>query len=197
MNNGAPLNDDQNDQRFYCHIFQNLLLEDDDKDHLPIPVFSYITPTMTTSFMLHIMLSMGHFETEVSILMHENLRECLRYCKLIGERNDEESLKSYADILTKRYIIEQVQYFPNSKRVIDHWIVTASNLFCEVIIKDELPVSEMPPVQLSNILSSQEEDILNYRVHMKQNIIDAVYEELGDASIHCCCIPSKEELMEA
>ena len=51
--------------------------------------------------------------------MHENLREYLRYCKLIGEKNDERALKVYANSLTKKYIEEQVQFFPNTKRVID------------------------------------------------------------------------------
>jgi predicted GIY-YIG superfamily endonuclease len=200
--NGANSNEndevlDEDNHRFQCHVYQDLLVDDDNKDHLPIPVFSYITPTMTTSFLLHIMLSMGQFETEVDILMHENLRECLRYCKLIGENNDDESLKSYANNLTKRYIIEQVQYFPNSKRVIDHWIITASNLFRSIIVNDEIPVTEMPSVQLSNILSSQVEEILNYRMRVKQNIIDAAYEELGDANVHRCQIPTKQDLIES
>ena len=187
----------QQDQQLRRHIFENLLYDDDDKDHLPIPVFSYITPTMTTSFLLHIMLSMGRFETEVDILMHESLRECLRYCKLIGESDDDESLKSYADNLTKQYIIEQVQYFPNSKKVIDHWIITASNLFRQVIIHDEIPLTEMPPVQLSTLLASQEENIVNHRLRLKTGLIEAAFEELGEESIRRCRIPSKENLLNA
>ena len=137
---------DEQNLLFQHHVYENLLFADDDKNHLPIPVFSYITPTMRASFLLYIMLSMGHFETEVDILIHENLRECLRYCKLIGENKNEESLKLYADNLTKRYIIEQVQYFPNSKRAIDHWIITANNLFRAIIVRDEVPITEIPPV---------------------------------------------------
>ena len=200
--NGANLNEnheglDEQNLLFQHHVYDNLLFADDDKNHLPIPIFSYITPTMTTSILLHIMLSMGQFETEVDILIHENLRECLRYCKLIGENNNEESLKLYADNLTKRYIIEQVQYFPNSKRVIDHWIITANNLFHAIIVSDEVHITEMPPVQLSNILSSQEEKVLNYRMRIKQNVVDAAYEEIGDTNIRRCHIPTKKDLMES
>ena len=55
----------------------------------------------------------------------------------------------------------------------------------------------MPPVQLSNILSFQEEKILNYRMRIKQNVIDVAYEEIGDTNIRRCHIPTKEDLMES
>ena len=54
------------------------------------------------------MLSMGRFETEIDLIMHRSIRECLRYCGLIGERNDEESITEYANTLTREFIIEQV-----------------------------------------------------------------------------------------
>ena len=149
-------------ETFYEHVINNLLYDDKDKDHLPIPVFSYITPTMTTSFLLHIMLSMGQFETEIDICMHPTLRQCFQYCKLIGKEDDESSLIDYTNILTRKYIEEQLQYFPNTKRVIDFWIVTAYNLFYRVIVDNQLPVTEMPPVQLSSLLASNEEEIINH-----------------------------------
>ena len=44
-------------------IYKELLYNDDIKEHLPIPVFSYIAPTIETSFLLYFMLSEGGFET--------------------------------------------------------------------------------------------------------------------------------------
>ena len=48
---------------FSQYMYKNILHNDDDKDHLPIPVLSYINPTMNTSFMLHIIFSIGIFDT--------------------------------------------------------------------------------------------------------------------------------------
>ena len=155
------------DQEFYKRV-QSDLLFDDEKEHLPIPVFSYITPTMGTSFLLHIILSMGHFETEIDLTMHPNILECLRSCGLVGRNNDTESLKRYADKLLHKFIIEQVQYFPNSQRVIDFWIITASELFQNVIVEDKLPVTEIPPVQLSKLMASTDEDIISYAKKLKR-----------------------------
>ena len=97
-------------QDFCRHVFSNLLHDDDDKDHLPIPVFFYITPTMTTSFILHIMLSMRCFYIKIDLCMHQSLRECLRYFQLIGPDDDEVSLLKDTKILTRRYIELVLQY---------------------------------------------------------------------------------------
>ena len=56
----------------------------------------------------------------------------------------------YSNVLTKEHIEEQVQYFPNVKRVIDYWNITAHNLFRCIIVNNDLPVTAMPPGQLSD-----------------------------------------------
>ena len=60
-------------------------------------LFSYIRPTMVTQFLLHILLSLGRYVTELDLLQHSTLRESFWYAKLIGSCNDEESLKKYSD----------------------------------------------------------------------------------------------------
>ena len=77
---------------FANHVNTFLLYHDDDDNHLPISVFSFIVPTMSTSFILHIMLSMGRFETELDLTIHSSLKQYLRYCGLIGPNDDELSL---------------------------------------------------------------------------------------------------------
>ena len=178
-------------------IFEELIYDDDEKEHLPIPVYSYIAPTMTTSFIIHFLLSEGEFETEIDILLHNSLRESFRYCKLIGPNDDEESLKHYANQLTKRYIEEQVQYFPNTQRVIDFWIITAHKLFYRIIVDDELPISDIPSVQLSSFVSDQIEEILEMAKTTKENLIDAAFREIGLNALMMCNVPTKRELMDA
>ena len=183
---------------FSTHVWTQLIYDDDDeKDHLPIPVFSYIIPTMSTSFLLHIMLSMGKFETEIDLITHQDLRGSLKYCHLIGNNTDEESLLQYANDLTRKWIIEQVQYFPNSQRVIDFWIITAYQLFCDVIVKNELPITEMPPVLLSTLLSQQQADMIEHKRTIKLNLIDAAFNEIGEDGLERCMVPSKEDLIGA
>ena len=54
------------------------LLFDDGCKHLIIPLFSYVKPTLGPRFILHLLLSLGHFETELDLLLKPSLRDSLR-----------------------------------------------------------------------------------------------------------------------
>ena len=69
------------------------MIYEDTARHLPVPVYLFINPTMNTRFLLHLLLSMGHYETEYDMILHPTLRESFKYAKLIGAEVDEESLK--------------------------------------------------------------------------------------------------------
>ena len=70
------------------HIFYN----DDDDEHLPIPVYSGIKPSMGTEFILNKLLSLRRFSTERKLLLNGTLRGCFCNSKLIGEEDDPEYL---------------------------------------------------------------------------------------------------------
>ena len=74
-------------------FMKNNLLYDDEYRHIPIPVFSYVKPTMGPRFILHILLSLGQFDTELDLILHPTLCDSLRYARLIGPLDDDESLK--------------------------------------------------------------------------------------------------------
>ena len=104
--------------------------ENDSSYHnLPIPVYTFTKPSMGHQSILHLLLSMGRFETEVDLTLNESLRASLRYTKLIGPENDEEYLRQYSKDLLKKYVVEQCVQFPNSLRQLDRFIVDAGSLF--------------------------------------------------------------------
>ena len=211
---------DQNDPKFpLCRLFleMNRLfdihvefgLEDDDLEtwqayrkfiyqerekHLPVPVYNYIKPTMGTRFILHILLSMGNFETEYDLILHPSLKESLRYAKLIGPLDDEASLKKYSRQLLRRYILQQLVYFPNSTRVTDSWIVTAKVIFDTVILSDEIPISDMPPMLQTDLDEEKEDIIQSILSSFKKNMLDSAYDEMQN-SLELHQIPPKETLL--
>ena len=74
------------------------------------------------------MLTCGQFDTEINLVLHNNLRESLRYCKLIGLSDNLDDLPKDCDSLLALYINEQLQFLSNSQRVLSQWIITASKL---------------------------------------------------------------------
>ena len=61
----------------FWSVLQFMIYEYLEED-LPVPVYSFIKPAMNTQFILHLLLSMGHYETEYDLILHPILRESFR-----------------------------------------------------------------------------------------------------------------------
>ena len=191
--------DDQNenfisdDDSTLWNFMKHNLLYDDELKHLPIPVHSYVRPTMGPRFILHIMLSLGEFDTEYDLIAHRTLRESLRYAKLIGPLDDDESLLKYSNELMKTFILEQLIYYPNSMKVIDQWIVTAAELFESVIINNEIPITDIPPSHQTALNAVMDEKVLQKWASMDKNILCASFREM-DTCVELYSIPSIQDI---
>ena len=75
-------------------------------------------------------------------LTHPSFRDSLRSVKLIGDNNDEESLKRYVRDITKLYIESQIVYYPNSMKKSETFIVMAYGIF-DVIINNSIPIFKL------------------------------------------------------
>ena len=65
-------------------------------------------------------------------------------------------------------------------QIINFYIVTSNNLFESVILHNDLPITDMLPVQHSIIEASNEEEFGTYWKRIKTNIIDTIFTELDD-----------------
>ena len=52
-------------KQFYQHVHKNLLIKNEEEQHLPIPVYSLLTPMMNLQFLKHIMLFFGRYTTYI------------------------------------------------------------------------------------------------------------------------------------
>ena len=91
----------------------------------------------------NLVVPLTRFETEIDLIQHSSLRDAFRYSKLIGTNDDEESLREYSNKLFVRFIEEQLIYFPNSRQIIDSWIQITGDLFDDVILNGNIPITEM------------------------------------------------------
>ena len=98
---------------------KQFLIIEDEKSNLHVPVYTYIKPQMGHQFILHILLSLGRFETELNLILHSNLQDSLQHAKLIGRKNDEASFQLYSNQLLEKFIKEQLIFFPNLYRILD------------------------------------------------------------------------------
>ena len=143
-------------------LYQNDILYKSEQKHLPIPVYTYTRPTLSVQFLLQLLLCMNHYETEVDLLLHSTLRDSFRADKLIGPSDDPENLKLYSNKLLCLFIHEQLKYFHNTLKTLSMWIVIASKLFDSVIVRNEIPITDMSPVESASLRAAQLEEIIKY-----------------------------------
>ena len=62
--------------------------------------------------------------------------------------------------MLKNYIEKQLVYFPNSFKVLDKWIITSGDIFDSVIIRNEIPITDMPPSHQTSLNESKDEEVV-------------------------------------
>ena len=158
-------------KKFWVHINSNEV-------HLPVIVFDYIKPSIPTRFILHILLSLGCFETEYDLHLHTTLRDSLQYAKLIGPPNDPQDLHNYLDNLLKLFIEEQLVYCTNKKINIQNYIINASDTFNGIILRNEIPIHDMPPLLQANLDSFKDTQVEEMHKNMKKSTLNSIFIEL-------------------
>jgi hypothetical protein len=129
--------------------------EDGDKG-LPIPVYSSVTPRSPVGFVLHVMLVCGKFETELDFRTALSMRESLIAANLIGDRMDTDRQ------LNQLVIKEILPGTPISLRGLDEYIVSAKNVFDGVLLSNDIPVTDIPPCLLTELMCRKDDAIKNY-----------------------------------
>ena len=144
----------------------------------PVVVFSNIRPEDPTRFLVHLLTSMGKFETEFELMSQGNIKQSFIKAKLFTESRDVNEQEASLDRLLKRYILEQLIYYPISTKVFDRYCVSAEQILRTALFDQALPVDGLPPVLYTALYSSTEKSALEYKEAMRNKLIDAVYKEL-------------------
>ena len=65
------------------------------------------------------------------------------------------SLQLYSNQLEKKFKKEELFFFPNSYRIFDIYITYAGQFFDDIIVKNIVPIKDLPPVLQCNYLNQQ------------------------------------------
>ena len=125
---------------------KELFVFDDEGRDLPIPIFSSVTPNNPIPFILHVMLILGKYETELDFWLEPSLRESLAKIGLIPSDFSEPSLlEGYSNCLVRICVEDVFSIQPVSLRKLDDYVVKAKILFDSIILRNEIPSHDIPP----------------------------------------------------
>ena len=143
---------------------RQLFIYDDSTEHdLPIPVYSSVTPHNAVEFLVHMMLMLGEFETELDLQMQGSMRESLAMAKLIDDDfSNEQSMARQINNLVNLVVCEVFYVQPVSLRKLDDYIVMSRRLFDSVILRDEIPINDIPSCILTDMLDNKEMSLQDF-----------------------------------
>lgn len=152
-----------------------------------------VKPTNRNKFLIHVLLSMGSFYTEISLFQSCNIKQCfidsgiLRYPTPSHPTNIEDVNR----ILVK-YILEQLLYLPTGTKSIGRYMRSAKIALTEALLNEYDQIYQTPPVLNSVMEKNASESTKEYIKSLKSNIIQVLKVNLGDV-----CEPTYEELLNA
>ena len=118
---------------------------------------------------------MGKYQTELDALCNPSFRQSFINVKLIGDEIDIESLKQYSRNLTRKYIEEQVVYYPNSMSQTETYIVMAKGIFDDIIINNAIHINELPPVTMSDVRNEKSDENKRFWKDIKISQLNEIY----------------------
>lgn len=163
---------------------------------LPVVVFSNVRPRNACKFAIHLVLSMGHFETERDVWAHPSIRGALTRCRLIppGPCNS-----VTVDGLLTKWIDDQLKTYPVNTSTLDQYIICAHDIIESLLIHDALPINEIPPVMYTSLVQYTDQKIQRFLREAKESCIDATLKALNEVygSHLPSVLPSRVSLLDA
>ena len=171
------------------------LVAEDDGMPLPIPVFSNITPRNPSWFLLHIMLLLGEVGTELDLKDTESMKHSLAISKLIPSDNldNEEMLLKYSNNLLRRVITEVFPILPITMRMMEEYIVMTKRLLDSVLLSKGIPVTDLPPCILTQMLNNTDEELKKEWDERTKAQLNAMLSTIPPF----CGLPPRDEIVAA
>ena len=177
-----------------------VFISGDHKDHMPIVVFSNVKPKNASKFVIHVLLSLGRFQTEVDLWRLPSMRQAFVAAGLMEAKPLQDYTLNDVDYILDTWIRDQLRFYPIGNRKFDEYIVNASNIFKKVILEDEIPMDELPPYYYTSLVQECNEDIMKYIEECKEILADSALNSLenvyGQESTKAFC-PSRDQILGA
>ena len=154
-------------------------------DQVPLTVFNSIRATNASKFFIHILLSLGSFDTEFDLWNTGSIRETFVNAGLF---NPNEDATDQILSICKRYVSEQLLFLPAGTKTFDMNLSYAKKTIQSAIRDNKLHACEIPSCLFTSLQRTANAAIEQSIKDNKKNIIIAIKNVIPS-------LPSIDELM--
>ena len=153
-------------------------------------VTSNILPSNPSRFLIHLVLSMGHLETELDLFKRATLLDVLPKAELLSQQ--ETMYMANLKAIMRKFILQQLMFLPGGVHIFDRHCEQSWQILESFVKEKVILYHEPPPTLLKQIGSENEQKVANELVKRKLSLIKAVC-----ANTQFSHVPSIDELLNA
>lgn len=151
----------------------------------PIEVYDGVNPSNSIRFLVHLVLSLGHFEsTEREVFNSATWKEVFIKAKLLpgvgwgrGVNGDTVSSED-TDVILKRYITEQLLFVPASTKGFDRFVVQAKEILENALVLNRLVVHDIPSCLYTTLVEETNKKAVDFRDSVKKRTLDVIMRDI-------------------
>ncbi|KAL3924935.1 MAG: hypothetical protein SGILL_000742 [Bacillariaceae sp.] len=168
---------------------------------LPVIVFSNVRPQNASKFVIHLLLSMGHFNTEADLWVHGNMRVAFEKARLTPRLDNatDVEVREAVDVLLSAWIRDQLKYYPIGTKKFDELMISAHRILYSAVSANSIAVFETPPYYYTSLVNNHHKDNTKYKQECKKLLLEATLGSIervyGRETKNI--VPSEGELMNA
>jgi hypothetical protein len=160
---------------------RNLFVFDDNKEDFPIVVPSKLIPEQSNQFILHIILMLGEFDTELDLRDAGTIKQTFVKAGLIHSESIQNKIcmENDIDMLTKRIIDEAMQYQPLTGDGMNTFIERTEALLRSFLLDESLPMIEYPPCLANELQKLKRLEFEDNWKKLLTNELTSIYGDLN------------------
>ena len=178
--NVVPVLRSRNNSQFVAH-WKSL------SNETAVVVYSNILPNNPTKFLLHLLLTLGDFITEIDILNVQSFKDAFVAANVVPSCVNEMTVKT----VTRKYLLEQLRFTPGSSKLIEKYLLMAHGVLSEALLRNNLYfAAALPPALDIKVMEESDEALTLQLVLEKSKMV---------AFLHTCQtqLPNEQTMLDS
>ena len=146
--------------------------------YLPLPLLSSVKSSNASKFFVHILLSMGTFDTEYELWNVSTVKEAFENASLLRPNATDVELAEDMKHICHRYISEQLLFVPAGTKQFDFYVCEAQKVISSIYTTGTIPPYEIPTCLHAALQAETDTHIMNFKSDTKLNMIRALRQQI-------------------
>ena len=150
---------------------------------VPVVWTSNVPPSQPHRWMVHVLLTMGKFDNEFSLMITGSFRNAFLVAGLVSTLQDTATLLREIEDILRKYLLSQLIYIPGGTPTFDRFVVSATRILHKSLTQDSLPCEEYPPCLYTKMKTGIDVEVTSFLTQEKKRLLTCLLNDLTSKGI--------------